>query len=322
MKAVLIGTQAYRQGGQDVDLICDQEFADQLNSCEVKESSKGKLYYIHGEFEATVPNEGTAYHLLLEDDWYCIQGVFGGLPYYETLQLPKFTVQVQTASLMTLLSLKKAHLILPRKWHHHIHEYGLLKEMALGHENKIFKPKAYGELYQKLYRLHRKECLAAAKAHPKLNQKKDDFFGSTDREREKEYEIFDHDSIHRAIALEDVPAYTLMLDGEVWCSRKKWRQMTEEQRFNCVREEAAILALERSIIPALYLGRKFMGAKWAYEMALFKICTTITSGFFRNYCIERYHEAVAKRPDFVKSFFEGLKSGVIEVVNREVVCGS
>lgn len=312
MRAVLIGTRAYNDQYTDTDVICDQEFADQLSGCEQFEGTKGKVYFVHGEFEATVPNEGTAYDLILNGPQYWTNPREIDVPSQGKLY-------VQVASLPTLLALKKAHLILPRKWSHHIAEYGRLKNLYLGSEYKTFSPKSEGEHIRQLYRLHRKESKAIAKAHPKLNVQKNDFFGST--EAEKEYEIFDHDSIHRAIATEDVPAYTFMLDGEVWCSRKKWREMSDERKFNCVREEAAILALERSIIPALYLGKAFKGAKWAYEYALFKICTTITSGFFRDYCIERYHEAVERRPAYVEAFFDGVKDGSVEVLNHEVVCG-
>ena len=112
------------------------------------------------------------------------------------------------------------------------------------------------------------------------------------------------------------------LEIPIWCSRKKWREMSEEKRLHCVIEEAAILALERSIIPALYLeGESFLGAEWAYKMALFKICTTITSGWFRDYAIERYWDAVEARPDFVKAFFTGMKLGIVKILKPEVVCG-
>jgi hypothetical protein len=314
MKAVLIGTLAYRNTGQDIDLICDQEFADKLKGCERFEGRKGSVHYLPGSLEVTVPNPGTAYDLILQDDFYS--------PRIQGIDVPTLgEVAVRVASVPTLMALKKAHLILPRKWKHHISEYGKLKDLWFEDDKAIFSPKDEGIAINKLYKLHRKECLAIAKAHPKLNQKKGEFFGQMDEEAEKEYELFDHDTIHKAIALEEVPAYTHMLDGEVWCSKAKWKEMSGERRFNCVVEEAAILALERSIIPALYLGKAFRGEKWAYEMALFKICTTITSGWFRDYCIERYWEAVERRPALTDAFFEGLKDGTIKVVNHEVVHG-
>jgi hypothetical protein len=320
MKAVLIGTAAYRANYQDIDLICDQEFADQLRGCEQMQGTKGTVYYVHGEFEATVPNPGNSYDLILQNrTTYCKR--------FRCIDIPGAkNVEVDVAYIPTLLALKKAHLILPRKWKHHMFEYSKLKDVWFESDKVMFLPKEHhSDAILKLYRLHRKECLKIAKAHPVLKNKKDEFFGSTNAEAEKEYELFDHDTIHVAIALEGgVPAYTHMLgdDEEVWCDRSKWNAMSGERKFNCVREEAAILALERSIIPSLYLGKAFKGEKWAYEMALFKICTTITSGWFRDYCIERYWEAVDERPDYVNSFFEGLKSGQITVVNEEVVCGA
>lgn len=306
MKAVLIGSRAYKDTGQDIDLICDQEYADQLSGCEVKDSPYGKNYYVHGTFEATVPNPGTAYELLLDSE-----NLKNG---YAELDLTCFGIKerkLKKASIPALLALKKAHLILPIKWQHHVREYGVLKNL-LGVE--VFNPKDHG--VHSLYKLHRKEVKQRAKAHPRLNQDKDNFF------EEAIFKIFDHDTIHQAVAVGDKPAYTYMLDGEVWCSREKWSQMSEEQKLNCVVEESAILALERSIIPALYLGSSYRGAEWAYKFALFKVCTTITSGWFRDYCIEHYDAAVKARPDFVAAFFKGVKSGLVKVLKPEVVYGA
>lgn len=305
MKAVLIGSAVYRnkfQDNQDVDLVADSEFATWLLSNHPAESSEqlalAKTYVtkIEGSLvEVRVPLPNTAHALLL--DAADTPTEILGLKIYQ-------------ASLPMLAALKKAHLIVPHKWGRQIEQYRRIKDM-LG--VKEFDPGAYGPDVYNIYRQHRKEIKKFAKAHPKLNVSKNNFF------EEAEFKIFDHDTIHKAVALGSVPAYTLMQDGEVWCSKEKWQALDDEQKMRCVIEEASVLALERSIIPALFLGKAFRGAQWAYEFALEKISTTITSGWFRDYCIEHYFDAKERRPDFVDKFFEGLKHKTVKVLKPEVV---
>jgi len=60
--------------------------------------------------------------------------------------------------------------------------------------------------------------------------------------------------------------------------------------------------------------------EWAYVTALEKVCTTITSGWFRRYAIENYQPAIENRPDFVASFFDGLKRGDISCLKPTLLC--
>jgi len=306
MRAVLIGSATYRDDYQDLDLIADQDFASALISrfperkIADRETSRGSAYALISELdvivEIFVPKPGTAHDVALQMEHTQKRNILGQ--------------EVLIPDLPILAALKKAHLIAYHKWDRHIREYGKIKEL-LG--IKVFKPVEYGEQIERIFKLHRQEIKNEVKKHPKLKVGKDQFF------EEAEFKIFDHDSIHRAIALGSVPAYTLMLDGEVWCSRDKWNVLSQEDKLRCVIEESAILALERSIIPALYLNRQFMGAQWAYEYALSKVCTSITSGFFREWAIEHWAEAIRSRPDYVSKFFEGLKTSLIKVLKPDVV---
>lgn len=296
MKAILIGSAVYKKEPLDYDFVSDQEFVDSLskgfkNSSIQGESERGRSYLLTDDnfiVEVFVPQENSAHHLLLEEEHEESRKIFD-----HNIFIPHFK---------WLAALKKAHLILPYKWDKHIEEYRFLK-------NKLnverFSPKDFK--VSKIFKRHRKECLSKAKNHPKLNVKKDSFF------EEAEFKIFDHDTIHKAVALGDCPAYTLMQDGEVWCSKKKWNLMSQEDKLRCVIEEASVLALERSIIPFLFLkNKKYNGQDWAYQYALQKISTTITSGWFREYCIESYHQALKNKPDFTSMFFDGLRKGVVK----------
>ena len=120
-------------------------------------------------------------------------------------------------------------------------------------------------------------------SHPKLNVSKDVFF--TD---DVKYE-YDHDSIHENIALFEKPAYTYFLEGAVYVSKEKWDKQPEGIKLAAVYEEACVLSLERSIVP---FGVKGDGrAQFAY--ALQKVCTSITSGWFREYAWENHDRVLA-----------------------------
>lgn len=140
--------------------------------------------------------------------------------------------------------------------------------------------------------------------HPKLNQTKSDFFNT-----EGVVYKYDHDSIHRAVALLLFPAYTFyMEDGaEVNCSKEKFFGVTQDIRLYGVYEEACVLAIERALVPF----PNGMNPEEAFKYALMKVCTSITSGWFREFAWEHYHEVLntAKSEDF--DYFDHFKSALI-----------
>lgn len=138
-------------------------------------------------------------------------------------------------------------------------------------------------------------------AHPKLNVSKKYFF--TDN---VPY-VYDHDSIHEAIAIDDVPAYTHFATGEVMFSNKAFLAADRRLQLLAGLEEASVLALERSIIP--YKTKPLD----AFKMALEKVSTSITSGPFREFCWENF-DAILDMFDgdaMMKKFEEGLANGVV-----------
>lgn len=138
--------------------------------------------------------------------------------------------------------------------------------------------------------------------HPSLNVRKEDFFTSN-----VPY-VYDHDSIHRAVAVKDVPAYTLyMRDGaDVMTDREKFDRLPRIVRLRGVLEESYVLALERAVIPHGVDPRR------AFKMALEKVCTSITSGWFREFAWENYG-AVRRMydPTYVDKFEAALARGDI-----------
>lgn len=144
--------------------------------------------------------------------------------------------------------------------------------------------------------------------HPKLNQKKKDFF-NTEGVNYK----FDHDSIHRAVARFDEPCYNYFKKdkAEVFCSKSKFFDLDEEYKLGSVVEESIVLALERCLVPFKFTTHP----NKAFLMALEKVCTSISSGWWREYAWENYYQALdlyeSEYESYVDKFMEGLYNGTI-----------
>lgn len=150
---------------------------------------------------------------------------------------------------------------------------------------------------------------------PNLDRDKSEFFVDA-------YQ-YDHDSIHEAVAIYDRPAYTYYqhegLKG-VQCSKRMFfDEVSEDIRLAGVVEEATVLSLERSLIP--HPGVKT--EQQAFDFALMKVCTSITSGWFREYAWENYGAArrlfQQRNKGPLVLLEEGLKNGVVKPWQTEQV---
>ena len=143
--------------------------------------------------------------------------------------------------------------------------------------------------------LTKREAESYDYAHPRLNVSSGEFFSGDGVNY-----VYDHDSIHLAVALTRPnehtfqPAYTFyMKDGsEVMTSKEKFMSVPERIRLYGVYEESCVLALERSQIPHGLGKEGGPSARWSFEMALMKVCSSITSGWFREYAWENYQKVL------------------------------
>lgn len=119
-------------------------------------------------------------------------------------------------------------------------------------------------------------------SHPKLNVSKKEFFNGDDVPY-----VYDHDSIHEVVAFLGRPAYTYyMTDGEqVKASMDKFFEQPEHIKLLGVLEESMVLAAERSQIPNNFE----LPPRVSFNIALEKVCTSITSGRFREFAYESYY---------------------------------
>lgn len=186
------------------------------------------------------------------------------------------------ASYDTLLTIKLGHIHRPNQdWEKHMNDIIWLKENI----QTVFKDKI--KRTNTLVKLHTKctdERLGNQKL-PKLNKSKNEFFD------DNVIKYIDHDEIHKIVAQDENPGYTYMQkkNDEVFCSLDLWNKLSYQKQLNCVFEESLVIAIERHLLPSI-LGDKIriINSEKAFKWALMRICTDLTSGWFRDFAIDNY----------------------------------
>lgn len=130
----------------------------------------------------------------------------------------------------------------------------------------------------------------------KLDVEKDKFFANDGID----YSICPHDTIHDLVALGWRPAYKkIQIPGsDVMCDKKLWGESTLETKFHCVIEEARVIAIERGILP---FGKTYVNEDEAlklFKTALQKICTTLCSGWFREFAWINYDRIILQHLNY------------------------
>lgn len=144
-------------------------------------------------------------------------------------------------------------------------------------------------------------------SHPKLNQKKGEFFDSS-----VTY-TYDHDHCHEVVAIGDEPAYKSFIKpgSEVFCDMDVFESLPLEIRLRAGFEESMVLNIERWLVPNDFKTNPKQG----FLMALEKICTSITSGRFREFCWENYDNIRemwdVHGEDSVTRFIDKMKKGEV-----------
>ncbi|WPS85276.1 hypothetical protein SMD22_01225 (plasmid) [Brevibacillus halotolerans] len=254
--------------------------------CVVVKDGTRKLY------EIELATKGTSSRFLLDRTEAVtsgtVKGVFGEV--YSSLTLP---YQMLT---------KRSHLIYPVHFEKNMEDYQLLKSV-LGDLNR-------DENMQTYYNLRFEEAKMRYKQNtPKLNVSTEDFFSS----KLPVESYFVHDDLHELMAHNDKPVFTMMQkdSSKAWCEKEMFFALPYEYQVQAVQEEGYVIALERYIIPQY--GDYWTDHFECYKKALKRICTTLTSGWFRDFAIENYVEAVRRyNPEFVNIFKEAYLSGKIK----------
>lgn len=141
---------------------------------------------------------------------------------------------------------------------------------------------------------------------PRLSQSKKDFFTADSVKY-----VYDHDSIHEAVKIGDKPAYSYFKpeDKEVMVSRKLFDALPFDTKINSVLEESYVLALERSQIP---YGEKITPFN-SFKIALSKVCTSISSGWWREFAYDNYYIVLARySDDYVSKFDKAVADDIVK----------
>lgn len=276
---ILIGSRAAQRRGvnyrapKDSDYVCTEAEALRLignNPHEIEGNRiTTKLGESHFEFEIIQP--GTSSELL--------SNLVGNREW-----------ELVVPDLDLLFTIKKCHRFKKDSAH-------FWKTLADYHYMKAKGARVRSE-YEEFYRKRSAESYAAQK-HPKLNTDKSKFFA----EDQGVIYTYDHDSIHEAIALQDRPAYTYFQQGEVWTSKELFNQQPYQIQLNSVIEESAVLAIERSLVP-------FPNVKTpleAWRFALSKVCSSIASGWWREFA---YENALVVLKQFPEGYWERFQNKV------------
>lgn len=141
--------------------------------------------------------------------------------------------------------------------------------------------------------------------HPKLNQTVEKFFDDAVTKK------YNHDDLHILYAHHNKPLYTYMQSNPelAWCEKDKWNSFSFDDKIKCVQEEAYVIATERFLVPS---GWNYP-ERLAYFNAVKKICTTLCSGWFRDFAIDN-HQLICSSFDAqkVKSVVQYIQSNELK----------
>lgn len=195
----------------------------------------------------------------------------GRLDDLETLGRPH---DLHIASLGTLALIKRSHLWRDYKWDKHITQYHKhMLKFSFGYRKEFLEERI--KLTKEAY----------PQGQPSLMKTNEDFFDDAVAK------VYDHDAIHELAAYYKEPLYLkLKRDfSKAWCEADLWDNLSHNDQLKCVAEETYVIATER------FLVRKNWDYpyKLAYLEALKKVCTTLTSGYFRDKAIDYYPQIVS-----------------------------
>ena len=170
-------------------------------------------------------------------------------------------------SLRGLAAIKLSHLSLDHNW---------IKHISCFH---MFLKSHFNYADWELVKAREKITLERARQrNPSLMMDNTSFFDDSVKKK------YDHDWLHERVAYYDRPLYERLKYSHrmdlAWCERDLWDQLSFEDKLKCVAEETTVIALERFLLPGV---DRF--PKVAYNKALKKVCTSLTSGWFREFAI-------------------------------------
>jgi hypothetical protein len=289
---------------KDIDLICashdeKDEFLSKLNPTTLSNfkvnTDKNRFAVTSSELgiiELEVTESGKLYQMYYDEHRNESSPDLSIDAHREDIDVPIATPDI-------LFSIKRSHRHYPRMWDKHIHDYHILKSLVFEDvlpEATDVRERETRERYGKL-------------TTPSLEKNNTNFFEDSVKR------VFVHDDVHRIMAHRPRPMYEYIRisPDTVKCSLDKFLALGIDDQIRCVLEEAYVIALERAIVPMLYLGGGFTDADRAIKWALMRICTNLTSGWFREFALENYPTIYRTyNADYVSQFLQAVDAGTIQ----------
>ncbi len=199
-----------------------------------------------------------------------------------------------------LLSIYSSHRFMPINWRKHIVTLNFLETMV--GRDKIAKITNQ--------RFRENEVIYGQLRTPSLNKNKASFFN----DKTVAIRVFEHDDIHKIMAHYESPLFERIKPDpdKVLCSKDLWHNLSWIDKVKCVLEEVYVIALERKLIPMMFLGKEPYTTKEAFLWALQRVSTNLCSGWFREFASKNALAIFALRnPDYLNVFLQGFADGKI-----------
>lgn len=299
----------YHAQGGEVDVICT--FDEYARIAAAGQPIPGTRAFRFGSTivdpEIATPGSSAADYLALDKS-----GPTVGL-FYDGLDVTLDRMDVATIPI--LYSLKRSHRHSPKAWRKHIADYHLLKAKLL--KTQLRTPRRDGCFDEHAAITAKREAETGKRKHISLKRTVTEFFDD-----DVSNQVFVHDDIHEAVAHRKRPMfhYIRVAEDRVTCDRRKWDALLVEDKARCVLEEAYVIALERGIIPFLFQQKKPATAESAFGWAMMRICTTLTSGWFRDFATENL-PLIRAMSDmcYPATFFAAVDAGKVQRISSHSV---
>ncbi len=284
---------------KDVDMISTSyEFSifRNIHFAEIKDLKFHKVHYSFimksKRFEIEICDEGTS--------GYEYQKIMNSFGIIDLNLIPKATHSI-------LLSIKKGHINFPVNFQKNIEDYNKLLDICdyIDKYPSLTKLR-YKETEERLFKLRTPSLMKSSK---KFFEQSHDFFKS----------YFIHDHIHKVMSHLDRPLYEYMQNdsNSAMCDKNKWDSFSDEWKDWTVLEEAYVIALERKLIPQIFGGGKFYTSEQAISWSLMRICTTLCSGWFRQWACDNYVRIKSKiNSDYLNKFLQAVDKNEILMTNN------
>lgn len=284
MKIIVIGSSCFSEVPRDLDILCEHDgVIHPFERCDILSTKTSDRKWIFS---------GKLNDFLVRSDRF-------------NNKFPDHDVYMPNTEL--LAHIYRSHLTSKRKkWFSHYRTFhqGFCEVYKNSTDSRLF---SFSKEREKEYREE-----SGTRSWTLKGMTKENFFG----DNVKYYQ--DHDSVHKAIAFENgIHAYTYMQEksSEVECKKSLFDQMSFRRQLNCVKEEMAVIAIERFIAPLYFSGDvKNINIVKALRGSLFKLNTTLSSGWFQEFCVingySAYQELVNDM-SWMTRWIEKTKSGEI-----------